>query len=248
MLKFTLEGKTVLVTGASSGIGRGIAVACAEAGAKCILVARNRERLEETLKLCKGVGHTIEEVDITEGVAIRQLIERLPTLDGLVQCAGISDDHTPLKFLTSEFVDRVFNVNLKAPILFLASLCKSRKLNKGASVIMMSSIASYHASAAHSIYGATKGGITAFVRGAALDLAGRKIRVNAIAPGMVNTPLINFSALTEEQRQANESRYPLKRYGEPKDIAGMAVYLLSDAAAWVTGQQFVIDGGFTTGG
>jgi len=243
-----LKNKAVLITGASSGIGRGVAVACASAGAKCILVARNHDRLEETKSLCEGHGHAIEVFDVTEFEKLKSFVERLPQLDGVVQCAGVGDNHTPLKFLTADFVDRLLAVNLKAPILLLANLEKSKKLNKGGSIVMMSSIAGFHATSAHSLYGATKGGLTSFVKGAALDLAGKRIRVNAIAPAMVNTPLIDFGSLTEEQRKTNEARYPLKRYGEPEDIAGAVVYLLSDRAKWVTGQQFVLDGGFTIGG
>lgn len=245
MPMFALEGKTVLITGASSGIGRGVAIACAEAGARCILVARNEERLAETRALCKGEGHAIELVELTDFDAVKGLVDRLPTLDGVVQCAGIGDNQTPLKFISPEFFDKIVGVNLRAPILLLATLEKKKKLNKGASIVMISSMSSFFATPAHSLYGAAKGGITAFVKGAALDLAPKKIRVNSIAPAMVNTPLIDFSSLTEEQRQANEAKYPLKRYGEPVDIAACAVYLLSDAASWVTGQQFVLDGGRT---
>lgn len=248
MQLFTLENKTILVTGASSGIGRGIAIACARSGARCILVARNKERLLEVQRECGGDGHSIEVVDVVDCDALKSLAERVPQLDGLVQCAGISDNYTPLKFLTPEFVDKLLSVNLKAPILLLAMLEKWKRLNKGASVVMMSSISGFHPSLAHSLYGATKGGLSAFVKGAALDLARKKIRVNAIAPAMVNTPLIKIAGITEEQRRSNEERYPLKRYGEPSDIAGAAVYLLSDDSSWVTGQQFVIDGGFTVGG
>lgn len=247
MQPFTLEGKTILVTGASSGIGRAVAIACSKAGAKCILVARNEERLKETLSMCSGEGHAIEVVDLTDYEALKALVERVPAIDGLVQCAGIGDKHTPLKFLSPEFVDKVLNVNLKAPILFLALLAKKKRLNKGGSVVMMSSIASFSATVAHSLYGASKGGITSFVRGAALDLAPQNIRVNAIAPAMVNTPLIEFSTLTEDQRRANEAKYPLKRYGEPEEVANATLYLLSDASSWVTGQQIVMDGGFTIG-
>lgn len=243
-----LKGKTILITGASSGIGRGVAVACAAAGARCILIARNKERLEETKELCAGQGHVAEVFDVTAFDQLKSFVGSLPPLDGVVQCAGIGDNHTPLKFLTAEFVDRLLAVNLKAPILLMANLEKNKKLNKGASVVMISSIAGFHATPAHSLYGATKGGLTSFVKGAALDLAGKHIRVNAIAPAMVNTPLIDFGSLTDEQRRANEARYPLKRYGEPSDVAGAVVYLLSDRAAWVTGQQFVLDGGFTVGG
>lgn len=248
MQQFTLDGKTILITGASSGIGRGIAIACANAGAKCILIARNLDRLKEVCAACNGEGHVIEPVDVTDHEAVKSLVERLPALDGLVQCAGIGDKHTPLKFLSPEFVDQVFGVNVKAPILFLAALEKKKKLSKGASVVMMSSISSFHTSLAHSLYAASKGALTAFTKGAALDLAGKNIRVNSIAPGMINTPLIAYSNISAEQRQADIAKYPLKRYGESEDVAGCAVYLLSDASAWVTGQQFVVDGGVTIGG
>lgn len=247
MPKFTLENKTILITGASSGIGRGIAIAAAQAGARCILVARNKERLETVAQECGGEV-IIEPVDVTNTAELKALVERVPQLDGLVQCAGVGDKHTPLKFLSEEFVDEVLNVNLKAPMLFLAMLEKKKKLNKGASVVLMSSISSFHAAPAHSLYMASKGALTAFAKGAALDLSGKKIRVNTIAPGMVNTPLIDYSNISEEQRKADEAKYPLKRYGEPEDIASAAVYLLSDASSWVTGQQFVVDGGITVGG
>lgn len=247
MPNFDLSDKTILVTGASSGIGRGIAIACAKAGAKCILVARNEARLNQVAVEC-GPSAAVEKVDVANASELAALVDRVPTLDGIVQCAGLSDKHTPLKFLKEEFVDQLLAVNIKAPILFLAMLEKKKKLNKGASVVLMSSISSFHSTPAHSLYSATKGALTAFAKGAALDLAGKKIRVNTIAPGMVNTPLINFANISEEQRKANEAFYPLKRYGEPEDIAGAAIYLLSDASAWVTGQQIVVDGGITMGG
>ncbi len=247
MQPFTLEEKKILITGASSGIGRGVAVACARQGAECILVARDETRLRAVQEECGGATHKIEFVDVTDSGALKSLVDRIEPIDGLVQCAGIGDNQTPLKFLTEEFVDKVISVNLKAPILFLAQLCKAKKLNKGASVVLMSSMSSFFATPAHSLYGATKGGLTAFAKGAALDLAARRIRVNTIAPAMVNTPLIDFSSLTEEQVAENVARYPLKRYGEPEDVASAAIYLLSDASSWVTGQQLVIDGGVSVG-
>ena len=248
MSNFNLSGKTILVTGASSGIGRGIVLACAAAGAKCILVGRNKERLEAAKAECTGDGHIAEIVEMTDNEAMKNLVERIPALDGLVQCAGVGDRQLPLKFLSADFIDEVLAVNLRAPMAFLAMLEKKKKLNKDASVVMMSSISSFHATPAHSLYCASKAGLTAFTKAAALDLAGKNIRVNAIAPGRVNTPMIEYSNISEEQRKADEAKYPLKRYGEPNDIASAAIYLLSDESAWVTGQQFVIDGGISIGG
>lgn len=245
MANFDLTGKTILVTGASSGIGRGVTLACAEAGAKCVLVARNPERLEAVKAECAGEGHLIEVIDLVDNEAMKSLVDRLPVLDGLVQCAGVGDKQLPLKFLSSEFIDEVLSINLRAPMAFLAMLEKRKKLNKGASVVMMSSISSFHATPAHSLYCASKAGLTAFTKAAALDLAGKKIRVNSIAPGRVNTPMIEYSNISEEQRLADIAKYPLKRYGEVSDIASAALYLLSDASEWVTGQQFVIDGGIS---
>ena len=247
MQPFTLEGKTILVTGASSGIGRAVAIACSKAGAKCVLVDKNEEGAKETLSLCSGKGHVIEVVDLTDYEALKALVERVPAVDGLVQSAGIIDNWTPLKFLSPKFVDQVLDINLKVPILLLALMEKRKKLNKGGSVVMMSSIASFCASIAHSLYAASKGGLEAFVRGAALELASRRIRVNSLSTAMVNTPLIAFSELSEEQKRQDEAKYPLKRYGEPEEVANATLYLLSDASSWVTGQQIVMDGGFTIG-
>lgn len=245
MSHFDLSGKTILVTGASSGIGRGIALACADAGANCILVGRNKERLEAAKAGCAGDGHAVEIVEMTDGEAMKSLVERIPVLDGLVQCAGVGDKQLPLKFLSADFIDEVLAVNLRAPMAFLAMLEKKKKLNRGASVVMMSSISSFHATPAHSLYCASKAGLTAFTKAAALDLAGKKIRVNAIAPGRVNTPMIEYSNISEEQRLADVAKYPLKRYGEVSDIAGVALYLLSDGSSWITGQEFVVDGGIS---
>jgi len=245
MQQCMFEGKTILVTGASSGIGRGVAIACAELGAKCILVARNEARLLETLKKCMGEGHSIEVIDVTDSNKIKAFVENVPLLDGVVQCAGIGDRQLPLKFLSAEFIDEVFSVNLKAPMYLLALLDKKKKLKNGASIVMMSSISSFHATPAHSLYVASKAGLSAFVKAAALDLANKKIRVNAVAPGRVQTPMIEYSNISEEQRMADIEKYPLKRYGEVCDIVGAVVYLLSDAASWMTGQQIVIDGGIS---
>jgi len=243
MQMFSLLNKTILVTGASSGIGRGCAQALASQGARCILAARNKDRLLETMNGCVGSGHELLEWDMTDDVKRDSTVDALPELDGLVYCAGVPDNQTPLKFLKPDFVDYVIGVNLRAPILLMASLAKRKKIRKGGAALFITSFSPIHGSPAHSAYMAAKAGLYGFVRGAALDCAPRKIRVNAIAPASVNTPLIDFSALTEEQRLANENSYPLGRYGEPTDIASAAVYFMADESSWVTGTQFIMDGG-----
>jgi NAD(P)-dependent dehydrogenase (short-subunit alcohol dehydrogenase family) len=243
MPMFNLLNKTILVTGASSGIGRGCAKSLALQGARCVLAARNRDRLQQTLEECCGSGHELREWDMNNDSIRDSQVDALPELDGLVYCAGVADNQTPIKFLKPDFVDHIIGVNLRAPMLLMASLVKRKKLCKGASTLFITSFSTIHGSPAHSAYMAAKAGLYGFVRGAALDCASRKIRVNAIAPASVNTPLINFSALTEEQRQANEATYPLGRYGEPSDIASAAVYFMSDESSWVTGTQFIMDGG-----
>ena len=245
MANFDLTGKTILVTGASSGIGKGIGLACAGAGAKCILVGRNQVRLNEVLEACPGAGHAVESVELSDAEAMKAFVDRVQALDGLVQCAGVGDKQLPLKFLSADFIDEVLSVNLRAPMALLALLEKKKKLNKGASVVMMSSVSSFHVTPAHSLYCASKAGLTAFTKAAALDLARKNIRVNSIAPGRVNTPMIEYANLSEEQRLMDVAKYPLKRYGEVADVVSVALYLLSDASSWVTGQQFVVDGGFS---
>jgi NAD(P)-dependent dehydrogenase (short-subunit alcohol dehydrogenase family) len=242
---FSLEGKTILITGASSGIGRATAVECAQLGAKVIITGRNQTRLEETISLLEGDGHTYYICDLAKLEEINGLVEQLPQLSGVVSNAG-TNKIGPIQFFKEEVIQDIFTVNTISPMLLLKQLLKKKKLIKDASVVFTSSIAGLGAAATGAgIYTASKGAISTFIKVAALELAPRYIRVNAVCPGMTNTHMIyDESAETEQIRNAAE-QYPLKRFGEPKEIAWGIVYLLSDASSWTTGTNLVIDGGLT---
>lgn len=239
---FTLEGKTILITGASSGIGRATAIECSKMGATCIITARNEERLLETLSKMEGEGHRLIIADIATQDGIDIVVEQTQNIDGLVNNAGIS--HTKLiNFIKEEEINHIFSVNAFAPMLLIRSLLKKKRLNTGASIVFVSSAASINPDVANSIYSATKAAIASFSRSCAKELSGKQIRSNSIHPGMVETPLVQNLIFSAEELEIDKAKYLVKRYGEPKEIAWSIIYLLSDASAWVTGTQLVIDGG-----
>lgn len=239
---FSLDGKIVLVTGASSGIGRGIAITCSKMGATVIVNGRNQERLKETFSLMEGENNSLVVGDLTDSQTLLALVESLPKLDGVVHCAGIGQ-RIPCKLLSEQLVDEVMDVNFKAPIMLQSELLKQNKLNKGGSIVFIASMAIWSPSLGNSVYSASKGAVVSFANCLALELAPRKMRVNCISPAMVWTDLIQKDGLEEEQLKADESNYPLKRYGQPEDIANLAVYMLSDASTWMTGSNVKISGG-----
>jgi len=247
MNPFSLEGKIILVTGASSGIGRGIATECSKMGAKVILNGRNAVRLQETLDMMDGEGHQIIAADIAKQEEIDNLIAQLPVLDGCVLCAGIPQV-CPVKHFKRQNIEDIFGVNTFAPIMITSSLVKKKKIHKGSSVVLIESISGVFVGTKGDVsYNASKAALNGFLKGAALELAGQGIRINAINPGLVPTNILNLTnemfAETHHTDIMVES-YPLKRYGTPEDIAYGAIYLLSDASSWVTGTNMVIDGGY----
>ncbi len=241
---FTLSGKTILVTGASAGIGRGIAIACAGMGAQVIVTGRNTERLQETLALLEGVGHTYIAADLTIDAERTALVEQLPVLDGVVQCAGVGS-RVPCKMLSQADLDYVMKPNAEAPMLLQAQLLSEKKITKQASVVFIASAAATMPSAGNAVYSASKAALVAYAKCLAQELAPRQIRVNCISPTMVWTDLALVGATVEQLDEA-QKQYPLKRYGKPEDIANLAIYLLSDASAWMTGSNIEITGGTQT--
>ena len=241
---FSLQGKTILITGASSGIGQATAVVCAQMGADVVITGRDSERLQVTADLM-GTHKAMIAADLTNNEDVERLVAALPPLDGAVLCAGNSTT-LPLQFGTREKFDDMFNVNFFAPVELLRLMYKKKILQKGASVVLIASIGGTHSfMPGNGVYGASKAALNSLMKYAAREYASRKVRVNSICPGMVDTPLIHRGTITEEQLAEDAKRYPLGRYGKPDDIANGAVYLLSDASSWLTGHDLVIDGGFS---
>lgn len=242
---FSLEGRTILITGASSGIGRATAIECAKLGAKLVITARNQERLLETLTQLSGNGHMMIIADLSKSEDLDKMVSETPHIEGLVNNAGFTMT-TPVQYIKEESLSAIFQVNTIAPILLTQKLLKNKKIIPGSSIVFTSSLAGISTvTIGNSMYSASKGAISAFVRNAALDLAAKNIRVNAVCPAMVNTEILSQGIISEEQLLEDMKNYPLKRYGEPKDIAYAIIYLLSNASSWVTGINLIIDGGIT---
>jgi NAD(P)-dependent dehydrogenase (short-subunit alcohol dehydrogenase family) len=242
---FTLERKTILVTGASSGIGRATALECSKMGAHLIITARNEERLNETFIALEGSGHQKIIADLTAREDIETLVAMVPQLDGLVNNAGI-DKIAPIQFIVENDLDAILKTNALVPVFLTQRLFKKKRINKNASIVFVSSIGGvFSITPGSTMYGMSKSAVNTFMKFAALEMAQKGIRCNSINPGMIKTPLINDSAYSSEDKERNIAKYPLKRYGLPREIALGVIYLLSDASAWVTGTSLVIDGGFT---
>lgn len=239
---FTLRGKCILVTGASSGIGREIAVACARMGAGVILTARNAARLEETLARLPEGDHRVLTADLTREDDRTKLVEALPPLDGVVHCAGVGS-RVLCKNIEQEDIQQIFQPNVEAPILLQSALLRGKKIKKSASVVFIASRAAVAPSIGNAAYSASKGAIISYAKCLALELAPRLIRVNCICPAMVWTELILTDSIDKEQLEEAQLKYPLKRFGKPEDVAYLALYLLSDAAEWMTGSAIDITGG-----
>ena len=239
---FSLVGKTVLVTGASSGIGQATAIECSKMGAKVVITGRNEDRLNETFSQLEGEGHQIIVADLNTQDDIDTLVDACPVLDGLVNNAGRGKSK-PVNFLKLEDLQDVYQTNLFGVALLTKGLLKKKKLGKGASIVFTSSISSYMTAAGLSIYASSKAAVCGYMRTCAIELGVKGIRSNAVLPGMVETKLINSGTYTDEDKQKDLNLYPLGRYGRPTDIAHGIIYLLSDASAWVTGLELVIDGG-----
>ena len=245
---FSLEGKTILVTGASSGIGRGIAIQCSKMGAKVVINGRNETRLKETLDAMEGDGHLVIAADLATQEGIDKVIEEVPVLDGYVHSAAIPTI-TAVKNIDRALMENMLNVNTIAPITMTSLLVKKKKLQKKSSIILIASISGVCiGNTGEAPYSATKGALSGFIKTAALELAARGTRINTICPALVPTSILEMSDKMFSKEQLIETmgpRYPMKRFGTPEDIANGAIYLLSDASSWVTGINLVIDGGYT---
>lgn len=241
---FNLQGKTILVTGASSGIGKAIAILCANQGANVLLTARNKEKLEETLQLLPEGNHQYFLADLTLDDNIKELVSQLPLLDGVILNAGMVKT-VPVQYIKKEDLNYMFNLTLNSSVLMIQQLLKSKKIKPESSICFISSVASQKITIGNSMYSAAKGALNSFSRSLALELAPKKIRVNAILPGMIETPILDAGSVSSEQLDLHLKNYPLGRFGKPEDIAGLTVYLMADVSKWMTGSLLTLDGGYT---
>ena len=242
---FSLKGKTFLITGASSGIGKSTAIEVSKSGGTVIITGRNQSNLNATFQSLQGENNSQFVADLASKEELSELISKLPKLDGIVHCAGLTKN-VPFKFATRDDLNEVFEVNFYAPVELTRSLLSSKKIAKEGAIVFVSSISGVYCSAvASSIYSASKGAVNGLIKGLALDVAKMKIRVNSVNPGMIDASIFREGRITEEQLDIDKSKYPLKRYGKPEEVAYAIMYLLSDASKWVTGTNLVIDGGYT---
>lgn len=244
-----MTGRRIMVTGASSGIGRETAILLSQLGAKLVLVARDESRLGETKSLLEGGDHRVEPFDLEALDDIfswmKSLGEEFGTLSGLVHCAGIQM-MLPLRMITTRQIAKMTGVNLSAAIMLVKGLSQKGVLASSGSVVLMSSITGMVGSPAMSLYSATKGALVALTKSLALELAGSGLRVNCIAPALVDTPMFEDlkNLFGAEGLAKIESAHPLG-IGRPRDIANATAFLLADTGRWITGTTLVVDGGYT---
>ena len=238
---FDLTGKTILVTGASSGIGRQTCISIANMGGKIIASGRNEERLKETITMLPEDNHKMFKADLTKTSEIEKMVNDLDKINGVVHCAGIVK-LLPMKFYTKEYLREFNEINYEAPVLLTKTLHKKRKILNNSSIIFISSIMSQAGIIGNGLYSGTKGALVAITKVIALELAAKNIRVNCISPGMVKTLLIDDLTF-EKEIEKRIKLHPLG-IGTPEDVANACVYLLSDASRWITGTNLIIDGGY----
>jgi len=239
---YSLEGKTILITGAASGIGKETAIESSRMGARIIAVDLNVDGLTIVMSMLEGDGHQSFSGNLCDDEFLKSLADSVPELNGVFLCAGISDT-TLVKFLTVEKIDRVFNVNIKAPVLMLKYLLKKNKIADGGSLVWMSSYGAEKVEPGLGIYAASKQAVNGFMKAYAKELIGRKIRSNSIMPMMIKTELIStLTTISGEDWKKQEAMYPLG-FGAPQDVAHVAMFLFSDASCWITGSQIKMGGG-----
>lgn len=248
MNPFSLENKTILITGASSGIGEATAIACDQQGATVLLLGRNEERLNETLSKLSSRNHRILSLDLTE---FKELSEQLAVflkdvliIDGIVHAAGVTSTY-PFRLFKPEQLDTILKVNVQAAF-YLTKLVLPKLNKQGSSLVFISSIMARVGETAKTMYAMSKGAVSAGAKSLAIEYVSRNVRVNTVAPGIVNTPMTATATYKTNENLLAETlaKYPLG-FGEPEDVAYACIYLLSDASRWITGTEIVIDGGYT---
>ena len=236
---FDIRGKNILITGASSGIGREIAIQCSEAGANIVITGRDVEKLKET-SLCVNTLLTLIPCDLSNSDNILEFVPQLPKLDGVIFCAGIAE-YLPVKFINKDKIQNIFSVNFDSQVILTQQLIKHKKLNNNSSLVYVSSIASKLGVAGTAMYASSKAALNAFMKVTASELATQKIRANSICPGIVITPMGEKA----QDMSTDASKDYLLGLGQPINIVGPCIFFLSDASKWITGTELIIDGGLT---
>ncbi len=243
-----LNQKHILITGASAGIGRQVAIECARLGARLTITGRNVTELQKTFDLLPGKNHILLEGDLTQTETVKKLATEINSLDGLVHCAGIVKP-VPAKFINAQQIDEVFSINFTSVVLLNAHLLQQKKINNNASIVLLSSISTLHPYFGGAIYIASKAALEGYGKTLALELSSKKIRVNILQPAMVKTAIYQSTidaAFSQEEMKKYEQQYPLG-IGETKDVANAACYFLSNMSKWITGTCLSMDGGLTLG-
>jgi NAD(P)-dependent dehydrogenase (short-subunit alcohol dehydrogenase family) len=248
---FALHNKKILVTGASSGIGKQTAIHIAELGGKVCITGRNKERLDHTLHLLKGDGHISKVADLTIAEEVSSLVDILPAFDGVVHAAGIVSLY-PAKYINKEEIDKTFSVNYIAPVQLMTQLFKQKKINKNCSIVFISSFSAKYPYALGALYTGSKSALENYAKSLAVENAQSGLRANCILPALVKTNIYEntMNGIIGDNAQEKINKYSsfyLRGIGEPEDVANTATFLLSDASKWITGQSIVIDGGYLLG-
>lgn len=243
---YNLQGKTILVTGASSGIGQSVAIECSKMGATIVITGRNKDRLEETFGMLEGSGHVQIPADLSSYPEIQKLVEECPKVDGVSHNAGIAKI-IPMKRISQEYLEETVGTNAFGPILLTQLLVRNKKINNKGSIVFTSSLSGvFCVHYGESMYAASKGALSGFAKGAALELAAQGIRVNCVNPSIIQTNIFKNEGevISDEQMQEKIQNYPLKRLGVTTDVSWAHVFFLSDASTWITGINLPIDGGY----
>lgn len=245
MSPFSLKGKKILVTGASSGIGYETCLAITKQGGSFIAVARRESFLEELIEQC-GNDNSFIVADLSKIEDIKLIVDSIQNIDGIVHSAGIVS-LAPVKFYTEELMNEMRTINFDSIVYLVNLVFKKKKINKESSIVLVSSVAGLFGMKGNGIYAASKGALIAISKVWASEFANNKTRVNCVSPGMVKTEITSKSIedLSLEVIQQDEKKYPLG-YGEPVQVANPIVFLLSEASSWITGQNIVLDGGRTS--